>query len=227
MRVIKHEKFNGVYWVKFDEKKRRLATVNLSPGESVYDEKLIEFRGTEYRVWDPYRSKLAAAILRGIKEIPLKQGSKILYLGAASGTTASHVSDIIGSKGMVYCIEISSRPLRDLLIVCEHRTNMAPIFGDATEVEKYHAMIEKTDLIYQDVAHPEQTSIALENSKTYLRDGGKMIIAMKARSIDVTKDPREIFRSEMEKLEKEMEILDSRLLDPYAKDHAMLLLKKR
>lgn len=226
MRVTEHEKFDGVYWAEFDEKKRRLATVNLSPGNTVYDERLVEFRGTEYRLWDPYRSKLAAAILRGIKDVPLKEGFKILYLGAASGTTASHISDIIGSEGMVYCVEISSRPLRDLLIVCEQRENMTPILADATKVESYHAMIEQADLIYQDVAHPEQTSIALENSRTYLKDGGKIMVAMKARSIDVTKEPREIFRGEMEKLEEELEIIDSKLLDPYAKDHAMLLLRK-
>ncbi|KXB02520.1 hypothetical protein AKJ35_00090 [candidate division MSBL1 archaeon SCGC-AAA833F18] len=226
MRVIEHEKFENIHWIEFDEKKKKLATVNLSPGNKVYDEKLVEFRGTEYRLWDPYRSKLAAAILRGIKDVPIKEEFKILYLGAASGTTASHIADIIGAGGMVYCIEISSRPLRDLLTVCEQRKNMSPILADATEVESYHALVEQADLIYQDVAHPEQTNIALENSKTYLKDDGKLLVAMKARSIDVTKEPREIFRGEMEKLEEELEILDSKLLDPYAKDHAMLLLQK-
>lgn len=226
MRIEGHEKFDGVYWVEYEEGKRNLATQNQAPGQKVYDERLVEHRGNEYRIWNPYRSKLGAAILRGIEDIPIGKGSKVLYLGAANGTTASHVSDIIGSEGMIYCVEISSRPFRDLLVTCEQRDNMAPILADAQKVEKYRAMIEEVDMIYQDVAHPEQTNIALENSQTFLKDDGYALVALKARSIDVTKDPREIFRREMEKLEEVMEIIDSKLLDPYEDDHAMILLKK-
>lgn len=227
MRVEEHEKFKGVYWVEFEEGKRNLASKNLSPGNQVYDEKLVEHRGDEYRIWNPYRSKLGAAILRGIKDIPIKPGNKILYLGAASGTTASHISDIIGTHGMIYCVEISSRPLRDLLVTCEERPNMAPILADAQKIEKYRAVVEKADILYQDVAHPEQTNIALENAEVFLKEEGYALISLKARSIDVTKDPRDIFRGEMEKLEEEMEIIDSKLLDPYEEDHAMILLKNQ
>ncbi len=225
MRVEEHEEFEGVYWVEFEEGKKNLATKNLSPGNQVYDEKLVEYRGDEYRIWNPYRSKLGAGILRNIEYFPISKGDKVLYLGAASGTTASHISDIVGEKGMLYCIEISSRPLRDLLVTCEQRPNMAPILSDAQKIEKYRATVEEVDLVYQDVAHPEQTNIALENMKTFLKDEGFAIISLKARSIDVTKEPREIFRNEMEKLEEKMEIVDSKLLDPYEEDHAMVLLK--
>lgn len=227
MRVEKHEKFEGVYWVEPEEEKRNLATKNLSPGNKVYGEKLVNYRGDEFRIWNPYRSKLAAAILREFKNIPIHLEDKILYLGAASGTTASHISDMIREKGMIYCVEISSRPLRDLLVTCENRPNMAPILADAQKVEKYRALIEQVDLIYQDVAHPEQTNIALKNIETFLRENGYALIALKARSIDVTKDPREIFRGEMEKMEEKMEVIDSKLLDPYEEDHAMILLKNR
>lgn len=227
MRVEEHEEFEGVYWVEFEEGKRNLATKNLSPGNQVYNEKLVEYKGDEYRIWNPYRSKLGAGILRDIEHFPIKEGDKVLYLGAASGTTASHISDIVGEEGMLYCVEISSRPLRDLLATCEERTNMAPILSDAQKIEKYRATVEEVDLVYQDVAHPEQTNIALENMKAFLREDGQAIIALKARSIDVTKDPREIFRNEMEKLEEKMEIVDSKLLDPYEDDHAMVLLKNK
>ncbi|MFP4005486.1 MAG: fibrillarin-like rRNA/tRNA 2'-O-methyltransferase [Candidatus Hadarchaeia archaeon] len=226
MRVKKHEKFEGVHWVEFEDGNKKLATKNLSPGTRVYEEKLIEYRGEEYRTWDPYRSKLAAAILREIEDVPLEKGSKVLYLGAASGTTASHVSDIVGEEGMVYCVEISSRPLRDLLMTCKDRENIAPILDDAQKIGNYRGLVEEVDVVYQDVAHPEQTNILLENSRAFLREEGKAMIALKARSIDVTKEPREIFRNEIERLNREMEVLDSKLLDPYEKDHAMLLLKK-
>lgn len=226
MEIKTHEKLEGVYWIEEEEGKPTLATKNITPDYKVYEEKLVDYKGKQYRTWNPYRSKLASAILRGMEDIPVKEGSKVLYLGAASGTTASHISDIVGSEGMVFCVEISSRPLRDLLVTCEKRPNMAPILADAQDIQKYKQRIEQVDIIYQDVAHPKQTKIALKNIKNFLKDSGKALIALKARSIDVTKEPRDIFRREMEKLEEKMEILGSKLLDPYEEDHAMILLNQ-
>lgn len=226
MRVKKHEMFENIYWVEFDDGTRKLATVNLAPGMKVYDERLVRVEGTEYRIWDPYRSKLAAALLRGVKGMPITLGSRVLYLGAASGTTASHVSDIVGSEGMVYCVEVSSRPLRDLLIVCGQRPNMVPILADATQLDIYRTVVGQADVVYQDIAQPEQADILLENSRVFLREGGYAFLALKARSIDVTEEPQEIFRREIGRLEKELEVVDVKTLDPYAKDHAMLLLGK-
>ena len=115
----------------------RIATKNLVRGKKVYDEDLVVVKGTEYRMWNPYRSKLAAAILKGLKTMKIEPGSKVLYLGAATGTTSSHVSDIVEEAGMVYCVEISERNMRDLLQVCEQRKNMLPIFEDARNVDVY------------------------------------------------------------------------------------------
>lgn len=226
MKARNHEKFGGVHEVELDDGSSRLATVNLSPGTKIYDERLVEIRGTEYRLWDPYRSKLAGALIRGLKELPIVPESRVLYLGAASGTTASHVSDIVGPGGTVYCVEFSSRALRDLLVNCERRSNMVPILADATQLDQYRTVIELADVLYQDVAQPEQTGILLENAQVFLKKGGYAFLALKARSIDVTKEPREIFETEMKKLEKELEIVDSKLIDPYSQDHAMILLRK-
>lgn len=226
-KIIPHESVNGVFWIEFEDKTKKLATRSLAPGCKVYeDEKSFEQDLYEYRVWDPYRSKLAAAILKGIKRVPLREGCKVLYLGTASGTTASFMSDIIGQSGSVYCVEVSSRPLRDLLVVCSRRPNMTPILADARQPCNYCTLVEKADVIYQDIAQPDQTDIFLTNVKAFLQEGGHAVLALKARSIDVTKKPREIFRNEMEKLEKEMEIVDAKILDPYEKDHAMLVLRK-
>jgi len=225
-KIIEHERFAGVYWVEFNDGTQKLSTVNSAPGTQVYGEKLIEIESVEYRLWDPYRSKLAAAIVRGVKDVPIASGSKVLYLGAASGTTVSHVSDLIGPEGMVYCVEISSRPMRDLLLVCNSRPNMVPMLADATKPSSYCSLVGKVDVIYQDVAQPEQSEILFANAKAFLREGGYAMLALKARSIDVTKEPREIFRDEMEKLEREFEILDAKVLEPYEKDHAMFLMRK-
>ncbi len=226
MKARNHEKFGGVHEVELDDGSSRLATVNLSPGTKIYGERLVEIRGTEYRLWDPYRSKLAGALIRGIRELPIVPGSRVLYLGAASGTTASHISDIVGPGGTVYCVEFSSRALRDLLVNCERRSNMVPILADATQLDQYRTAIEMADVLYQDVAQPEQTGILLENAQVFLKKGGYAFLALKARSIDVTKEPRDIFETEMKKLEKELEIVDSKLIDPYSQDHAMILLRK-
>ena len=226
-KVIPHESVNEVFWIEFEDKTKKLATRSLAPGYKVYeDEKSFEQDLHEYRIWDPYRSKLAAAILKGIKCVPLREGCKVLYLGTASGTTASFMSDIIGPSGSVYCVEISSRPFRDLLVVCSRRPNMTPILADARKLGSYCSLVEGVDVIYQDIAQPDQTEILLANARAFLREGGHALLAIKARSIDVTKNPREIFRDEMEKLEKELEIVDAKILDPYEKDHAMLVLRK-
>lgn len=226
MRAAKHGRFEGVYWIRMDDDTEELATVNLAPGVQVYGERLIRLGGVEYRLWDPYRSKLAAAISKGIKDVPIRRGTKVLYLGAASGTTASHVSDLVGPRGRVYAVEISPRSMRDLLLVCSKRQNIVPILADASRPESYGFLIERVDVIYQDVAQPEQVEILLSNARAFLREGGNALLALKARSIDVTKEPREIFREEMGKLGRELEIIDSRILEPYDKDHAMLLLRK-
>ncbi|MBC7218776.1 MAG: fibrillarin-like rRNA/tRNA 2'-O-methyltransferase [Hadesarchaea archaeon] len=226
MKAVEHERFKSVYWIEFDDGTRKLATRNLDRGSQVYGEKLIELDGTEYRLWDPYRSKLAAAIIKNLRVNPITPGKHVLYLGAASGTTSSHVSDIVGPEGCVYCVEISSRPIRDLLRVCSKRKNMLPILADARLPHCYCSLIKKVDVIYQDIAQPDQTEILLTNAKIFLPKDGYAMLSLKARSIDVTKEPREIFRNEMEKLEREMEIVDAKILDPYEKDHAMFILRK-
>jgi len=225
-RIHAHERFHGVYWVELENGRKKLATINSVRGHQVYGEQLVEHKGVQYRIWDPYRSKLAAAILKGLKCLPIGEGTQVLYLGAASGTTSSHISDIVGARGRMYCVEISPRPLRDLLQVCSRRPNMIPILGDARRPLEYSALVKSVDVIYQDIAQPDQTDIMLLNVRTFLKDGGYGMVSIKARSIDVTRDPAEVFRKETEKLEKKTEVLDIVRLEPYEKDHAMVVIKK-
>jgi fibrillarin-like pre-rRNA processing protein len=213
------EKFQGVYTIE-----DKLATRNLVPGQSVYGEKLIQINDTEYRLWNPKRSKLAAAIINGLTKLPFGKDSKMLYLGAASGTTTSHVSDII-TEGIVYCLEFSKRAFRDLLSTCRLRENTIPILGDATKPQNYSTLLDEVDIIYQDVAQPNQTEILLQNSNYYLMEGGNVIIALKAKSIDVAEKPDVIFKRETKKLKENFKIKNTIELMPYEKDHIMLLLE--
>jgi fibrillarin-like pre-rRNA processing protein len=226
VKVKPHPKFAEVYDVTLEDGARRLATRNLTPGRNVYGERLIRCEGVEYRLWDAFRSKLAAAILKGLKTVPVKPKHLVLYLGAASGTTASHVSDIIGEKGHMYCVEFASRSIRDLVDnVCTYRMNMSPILEDARLPQKYAMFIRgKVDYIYCDIAQPEQAKVLADNADQFLKDSGWVMLAVKAQSIDVTKEPAEVYKREAKVLENRgFKIEEVVHLEPYDKAHAMIL----
>ena len=222
--VKPHPSFLGVFQVMLEDRSHKIATLNLSPGKNVYGERLIKIVDAEYRLWDPFRSKLAGAILKGLKQLPIKPNCKVLYLGAASGTTASHVSDIVGNSGYVYCVEFAPRSIRDLIDnVCRFRGNMAPILADARFPSQYSSMVQSVDVIYCDVAQPEQAKILADNAKVFLQKGGWVMLAVKARSIDVTKEPSEVYRHEIMVLKGSgFAVSEVIHLEPYDKDHAMV-----
>ena len=223
-KVEKHPQYDGVYIVELEDGSTRLATVNLTPGRRVYGEWLFRVGDVEYREWNAYRSKLAAALLKGIKELVIKKGSKVLYLGAGSGTTPSHVSDLVGNEGIVYAVEFAPRVMRELINVAEVRKNLVPILGDARFPQRYAHIVDEVDVLYADVAQPEQASLVNVNAKYFLKDGGYLYLAIKARSIDVTKEPDEVYKREIDTLIKGgFEIVDVVHLDPFDRDHAMVL----
>ncbi|MDH7478355.1 MAG: fibrillarin-like rRNA/tRNA 2'-O-methyltransferase [Candidatus Bathyarchaeota archaeon] len=229
VRVKPHPLFPAIYQVTLEDGAQRLATKNLAPGRNVYGERLIRYEGFEYRVWDAFRSKLAAAILKNLKTVPIKPSHKVLYLGAASGTTASHVSDIVGENGHVYCVEFAARAIRELVNnVCAYRVNMVPILEDARFPEKYAFFISgKVDDIYCDIAQPEQAKILADNADLFLKDGGWIMLAVKAQSIDVTKEPSEIYKREVRVLENRgFSIKEVVHLEPYDEAHAMIVAQK-
>ena len=226
--VRNHEEHEGVYWVETPHGPR-LATVNLAPGISVYGEQLIRDENREYRVWDPYRSKLSAAIMNGLTNLNIKPGTNVLYLGAASGTTVSHVSDLVTASGTVFAVEFSARVARELMDrVVRHRPNVVPIIADARMPSRYLSVYGPIRAIYCDIAQPDETEIALLNADTYLEPGGLLIIAVKARSIDVAREPVQVFKSEMEKVERAgYRILETVKLEPYDKDHLVIVARKQ
>ncbi|MEM0030863.1 MAG: fibrillarin-like rRNA/tRNA 2'-O-methyltransferase [Desulfurococcaceae archaeon] len=218
-----HEKYRGVYVVELDDGSIKLATRNLVPGHRVYGERLFKYENVEYREWNAYRSKLAGALMNGLLEQPISEGDRILYLGVASGTTASHISDIIGQRGRIYGLDVAPRVLREFIMVAEVRKNLFPILGDARKPQEYRHVVETVDGIYADIAQPEQAAIVADNADMFLKNDGYLLIAIKARSIDVTKEPSEIYRREVNTLkERGFEIIDVVHLEPYDKDHAMI-----
>ena len=206
------------------EGEKKLATKNLIPGNQVYNEKLLTVNNLEYRIWNPFRSKLAAAIMNGLNDFPFNQKSDILYLGVSTGTTVSHISDIIGQNGIIFGIEHTSRVARDFLDrVASYRKNIVPIIHDARKPEEFFSVYKKVDVVYVDIAQPDQTDIAIENCKLYLKSKGYLFLIIKTRSIDVTKAPNEVIKNEIKKLEQFFQIKQTIDLQPYDKDHVIVI----
>lgn len=202
-----------------------LLTRNLTPGARVYNEDLVTRGGFEYRTWDPFRSKLAAAIIKGLPDDVVRQGKKVLYLGASTGTTASHVSDIVGEGGLVVGVEFAPRVAREFVEhVARKRKNVIPFVADARDPARYS--VTTFDVVYCDIAQPDQTEIALLNCARLLKPGGVLLLVVKARSIDVLKDPERVFADESKKLTaagfKVEKLIE---LSPFDKDHALIFAK--
>jgi len=226
--VIEPHRHEGVFVSK--GKDDSLVTKNMVPGESVYGEKRLvaesedKEQKIEYRVWNPFRSKLGAGIVGGIGAMPIKPGSKVLYLGGASGTTVSHVSDMIGPEGVVYAVEFSHRSGRDLTNMAKRRANVVPIVEDARQPQRYRMLIGMVDVIFSDVAQPDQARIVTHNASYFLKNNGSILISIKASCVDSTASPEAVFASEVDKLRKDgCKPKEQLTLEPYHRDHALVL----
>lgn len=226
MSVVPHAKFEGVFLFR-EENKEFLATKSLLPNFRIHGERIVREGTTEYRVWDAYTSKLAGAIRKGLSHLPFRKGTRVLYLGSASGVTPSFIADIIGNEGVVYCVEFSPRVMRNFLLLCEKRENMMPLLADANKPESYEKEVGKADVLYQDVAQPNQAEILSKNARMFLESGGYALLCIKSQSIDVTLPPRKVFESVRKELEPEFEIIQALEMEPFDKDHEFLLLKKK
>ena len=226
--MIQQTRFANIFEIEKGRKKM-LLTKNLVPGRKVYDETLIKDGKYEYREWDIWKSKLGSAIVKGASQIGLREGNVVLYLGASTGTTVSHVSDIVTNSGFVFELDFAPRVVRELVFLAEERKNIAPILGDAARPDTFASRISQADLVYQDIAQRDQTNIFLKNCEWFLKKDGFALFCVKARSVDVSKKPRDIFQQTRKVLEQSdiLTVVEYRELDPYQKDHCMFICKKK
>ncbi|KEQ64231.1 Fibrillarin [Aureobasidium melanogenum CBS 110374] len=234
--VVEPHRHAGVFIAR--GKEDLLCTKSMAPGVAVYGEKRITVDSpapvvengesaaatkVEYRVWNPFRSKIAAGILGGLQDIYMKPGSKVLYLGSASGTSVSHVADIVGPTGTVYAVEFSHRSGRDLINMATHRTNVIPIVEDARHPLKYRMLVGMVDCIFADVAQPDQARIVGLNAHLFLKVGGGVLVSIKANCIDSTAAPEAVFAREVQKMREErIKPKEQLTLEPFERDHAMV-----
>lgn len=227
--IVREHRLKGCFIAS--GKEDALVTLNMVPGKAVYGEKRIsvddpknEGQKLEYRVWNPFRSKIAAAIIGGVQNIHIGPGKKVLYLGAASGTTVSHVSDVVGPEGCVYAVEFSPRSGRDLINMAKVRTNVVPIIEDARHPLKYRMVVGMVDVVFADVAQPDQARIVAINAHHFLKKGGHFVISIKASCVDSTIPAEAVFQSEVKKLRAEQFKPKEQLtLEPYERDHAVVV----
>ena len=225
--IVEKHRHEGVFIAR--GKEDALCTLNLNPGKQVYGEKLVKVDNpdatkTEYRVWNPFRSKLAASILGGVENIWMGPGSKVLYLGGSSGTTVSHVSDLVGPAGIVYAVEFSHRSGRDLINMAKTRPNIIPIIVDARHPLKYRMLVGMVDCVFADVAQPDQARIIALNAHHFLKNGGHYVISIKANCIDSTAPAEAVFAKERNKLAEEgLKPQEQLTLEPYERDHAVVV----
>jgi fibrillarin-like pre-rRNA processing protein len=206
---------------------KNIYTKNMLAGKKVYGERLIKEGGTEYREWDPYRSKYCAAIKKGLTENIFKEKETVLYLGSAEGTTVSHVSDIVGKNGAVFCVDISEIAMQKLSKLAEERENLYPILSDAQLVENYEEYFkEKADSMFMDVSQRNQADIFVRNSKL-LKKGGLAALSLKTKSISQAEKKEDVLEKEKKLLEKEFEILQIISIEPYEKEHYLIVCKKK
>ena len=225
---MKQSRFFGIYEDGF-AKRRSFYTKSLAKGKNVYGERIYKDKGEEYRQWNPERSKLCAAIHKGCSQIGIKPGFVVLYLGAATGTTPSHVSDIVGEDGFVFALDFAPVVVRELYFLCQERRNMTAMLESASKPEEYKDRVCQVDTVYQDIAQRDQAEMFLKNCDMFLKKGGFGIICVKARSIDVVKQPRLLFKEVRKKLEdsNKMIVVDERELEPFEKDHCVFVCKKK
>lgn len=202
------------------ERNGKIYTENSDPGEKVYGEGLVEFDEVEYRRWKADRSKIGAAVQNGVN-LGLERDDLVLYLGAASGTTVSHLSDIL-EEGFIVGVEYSDTVIRGLVELSERRDNVAPVLGDARKPEEYEEYVEAADMVFQDISQRDQAEMFLKNCRKFLKKGGVGLLAVKARSISSSKDKDEIFDQVREKVSSEYDIVDEVELDPYEKEHLVI-----
>lgn len=191
-----------------------------------FGEKILKVGGEKYRQVDPERSKLFAAIAKGISQIGFKEDSSCLYLGASHGYTVSFLADML-PKGEIYALDFAPRVVRDLVFIAQERENIAPLMADANQTVQYKELVPEVDVVFMDIAQKNQLEIFSKNCDEFLVSGGFGLLALKARSVDVTKKPKDIFKTVRAELEQKYVVVDYRELNPYEKDHAMFVVKKK
>ena len=206
-------------WESREGERTAFWTEALGDPPQVYGERIRPQNRRWIRRWDPYRSKLAAALARGWRGLIPAPEERWLYLGAATGTTASHFADLVGPRGAVYSVERSVRPFARLLDLAERYPNLFPILADVRRPESYLHLVPPVRGIYSDVAQPDQAALARENAELFLTDGSPLLLVLKLGSMGRDRTPDELAKRAVDELRPLSAVQPSLTLEPYHRLH--------
>lgn len=170
-------------WVEGTATERRYWSETVGAPPSVYGERWVERDGRALRAWGPARSKLSAALGAGWEGPLPREGQRWLYLGAATGTTASHVADLVGPTGAVFAVEKSARPFQKLLALAQRWENLRPLFADARSLPADSYAPSLVDGLYADLPQPDQVEIVLRCAQRFVKEPGCVLMALKTASM--------------------------------------------
>jgi len=212
----------GTLWRRVVDGRDEWFTAGLGDPPLVGTERFVPAEGRLLRHWDPTRSKLGAALYRGYDGRRPARGERWLYLGAAAGTTATHVADLVGPEGAVFAVEKSVRPFARLLRVAERYPNLLPILADARTPDAYSGVVPPVDGLYADVAQPDQVAIVLENARRFLRIDGIALVALKTSSMGRHESARGHLEQASASLARAGVVGEAVRLDPFHRQHYLL-----
>ena len=211
-------------YLRSEDRHPVLYTDGLVPAAgSVYGERVLAREQHLLRHWDPNRSKLGAALAKGA-DVPLPAvGSRWLYLGASTGTTASHVADLVGPGGRVAAVERSLRPFARLVRFAERYPNVEPILADARHPEEYAGDVGVADGLYADIAQPDQVEILVANAALFLRPSATVLLALKTASLGREREPKQhLDRARAQLEDAGIEVTGTTSLEPFHKRHFLI-----
>ncbi|MGI0053470.1 MAG: fibrillarin-like rRNA/tRNA 2'-O-methyltransferase [Thermoplasmata archaeon] len=209
-------------WPGLEREGGSLFTRNARPGRSLHGEERRAIRGTEFREWDPWRSKLAAYILRGGPPVGIGSVRKILYLGGAHGTTAAHLAELAPGRPL-FVVEKSPTSFAVLLALAREREELYPLLADAHLPERYRAEVGSVDFLYQDVAQRDQAPIFGENALACLAPRGAGLLMLKVRSVTQRRSPGIVLQETRRHLASVgLKVRASVDLAPFSRDHIAL-----
>ena len=218
-------KDDTIFWITVKNKKK-LATLNNTGINEVYNEKLIKINGKQYNLWNPYTSKLAAAIVNGMEIFPILKKTKVLYLNGTIEKTLSHISDIIGVNGKIFILkDINENSKKFLENVMNDRTNVFTITRDNVDPAKFSSKTEMVNVVYVDITQHNETEVAIQNCKRYLRGGGFLMLVVPTKKIDFVNNPNGQNLEEIQKLQSSFEIIQQINLTDFFKEHSMIIAK--
>ena len=214
-----------IFWVTVRNEKKLATLSNVSTNQD-YEENLVEMNGKQYSIWNPYTSKLAAAIINGMEIFPILKKTKILYVDPATEKTVKHISDIVGINGKIFVVRDVMKNSKNFLEqIVKNRSNIFTIVPDKTNPARLTGMTETVDVIYIDIAEHNQTEIAIQNCKNHLRIGGFLMLIVPTKNIDFTSNPSKKNQEERKKLQTSFDIIQEINLTDFFKEYSMVIAK--